>query len=651
VRLALSQMNATVGDIPGNAGRIRVGLRAAADAGAELVLFPELALTGYPPEDLLLKEHFLADAAAALGELASETHGLVAVVGFPERAEDVYNAAAVLADGAVHAIYRKVYLPNYGVFDEQRYFQAGAAGAVIDIGSASSSHRPGTGKAERLGLTVCEDIWEPGPPASEEALAGATLILNISASPYHAGKGSERERMFAQRARDNIACVAFCGLVGGQDELVFDGHSCVLDHTGATIARAAQFREELLVCDVDLEAAAAARLRDPSQRPAARHSERRAQVLPALRKARVADRGSQEGRWASEARTQGAWRAGRSGDASAASVSRLRHASFARLSGPPGPLTEPLAPVEAEVYAALTLGLRDYVFKNGFQQVVLGLSGGIDSALVACLAADALGPARVNVAIMPSPYSSSATQDDARALAAALGVHTHELAIEPVMGAYADALRADFAGREPDITEENLQARIRGNLLMALSNKFGWLVLATGNKSEMSVGYTTLYGDLAGGFAVIKDVPKTLVYRLCTWRNSDDGAGAPDAIAPQAGVFDDDVRDAATAAAHRPIPLSIIERAPSAELRADQRDEDSLPPYPVLDRILEGYVELDRSREQLIAQGLPEADVERTIRLVDLAEYKRRQAPPGIKITPRAFGRDRRMPITNRYRG
>ena len=626
MRLALCQMNATVGDIAGNAQRIRAGLRAAGDAGAELVLFPELALTGYPPEDLLLKEHFLADAAAALRELAGETHGLVAVVGFPERAEDVYNAAAILADGAVHAIYRKVYLPNYGVFDEQRYFQAGPAGAVIDIPLG------GQAGAARVGVTVCEDIWEPGPPASEEAQSGATLILNISASPYHAGKGSERERMFAQRARENVACVAFCGLVGGQDELVFDGHSCVLDHTGATIARAAQFREELLVCEADLEAAAAARLRWPSgsarssQRPAARRSERRAQVLPAL---------------AAPASQRATPVPGEGGEPSAPRAD----------AAPGGPLTEPLAPVEAEVYAALTLGLHDYVLKNGFQQVVLGLSGGIDSALVACLAADALGPERVSAVILPSPSSSAATQQDARALAAALGVRTHELAIAPVMDAYQDALRSDFAGRDPDITEENLQARIRGNLLMALSNKFGWLVLTTGNKSEMSVGYTTLYGDLAGGFAVIKDVPKTLVYRLCTWRNSADGASAPDAIAPQAEDTHGAPREATPAAAPQPIPLSILERAPTAELRANQRDEDSLPPYPVLDRILEGYVELDRSREQLIAQGLPAADVERTIRLVDLAEYKRRQAPPGIKITPRAFGRDRRMPITNRYRG
>jgi NAD+ synthase (glutamine-hydrolysing) len=601
VRLALCQLNATVGDIHGNAERIADGMRAALDAGAELVLFPELALTGYPPEDLLLKEHFLADAAAALAGLASQAREIVAVVGFPERAEDVFNSAAVLADGAVHAIYRKVYLPNYGVFDEQRYFQAGPAGAVIDVG------------AERVGLTVCEDMWEPGPPASDEAHAGATLILNISASPYHAGKGAQRERMFAQRARDNVACVAFCALVGGQDELVFDGHSCVIDHNGVTVARAAQFREQLLACDVDLQAAAAARLRDPSQRPAARRSQQSALMLPAL-------------------------------PAPTGDVERTPEA-------PAAPLAELLAPQEAEVYAALALGLRDYVHKNGFQHVVFGLSGGIDSALVACLATDALGPGCVNTAIMPSPYSSSATQDDARALAAALGTQVHEFQIAPVMGTYETALQAEFVGREQDLTEENLQARIRGNLLMALSNKFGWLVLATGNKSEMSVGYTTLYGDLAGGFALIKDVPKTLVYRLCTWRNSDAGALAADTIASQAGGPQDGADDVAPAAARRPIPITIIERAPSAELRHDQRDEDSLPPYEVLDRILEGYVELDQSAEQLIAQGLPAADVQRTIRLVDLAEYKRRQAPPGIKITPRAFGRDRRMPITNRYRG
>ncbi|MCW3026397.1 MAG: synthetase [Solirubrobacterales bacterium] len=604
MRLALCQMNATVGDIAGNSRRIRDGANAARDAGAQLVLFPELAITGYPPEDLLLKEHFLADAATALRELARDISGIVAVVGFPERAEDVYNSAAVLADGSVAAIYRKVYLPNYGVFDEQRYFQAGRGGAVLDVG------------AERIGLSVCEDLWEPGPPASDEALAGATLIVNISASPYHAGKGVERERMFAQRARDNLACVAFCALVGGQDELVFDGHSVVIDHTGTTIARARQFDEELLVCDVDLSAAAAARLRDAGHRPAARRAERTAEILRAI---------------------------------PAAAEAVAPASAPARAPG----IAELLAPIEAEVYAALKLGLRDYVEKNGFEQVVLGVSGGIDSALVACLAVDALGAGRVNAAVMPSPYSSSETQQDARRLGAALGIRVHELSIGSILDAYLQTLRAQLssptdssgfvgaggaAARGEDLTEENLQARIRGNLLMALSNKFGWLVLATGNKSEMSVGYTTLYGDLAGGFAVIKDVPKTLVYRICRWRNSPAGAGAGSAAAGASSV-------------ESPIPDSILQRAPSAELRRDQRDEDSLPPYDVLDRILQGYIELDRSREQLIAQGLPEHYVDLTIRLVDRAEYKRRQAPPGIKITTRAFGRDRRMPITNRYRG
>ncbi|HLH13306.1 MAG TPA: nitrilase-related carbon-nitrogen hydrolase, partial [Solirubrobacteraceae bacterium] len=369
MRLALCQLNATVGDIPGNARLIRAGIRAAADAGADVVLFPELALTGYPPEDLLLKEHFLADAERALHELAAHARDLIAVVGFPERAEDVYNAAAVLAGGSVHAIYRKVFLPNYGVFDEQRYFQAGPRGAVLDVGR------------ERVGVTVCEDIWEPGPPASEEALAGATLILNISASPYHAGKGAQRERMFAQRARDNVACVAFCGLVGGQDELVFDGHSCVIDHTGATIARAAQFREELLVCDVDLDAARAARLRDPSQRPAARRSDRSPLQLPALpARPRTAPHAPGDPLDAPDA------------------PARPRAAPHEPGDAPGGPLAAPLQPVEAEVYAALTLGLHDYVEKNGFHEVVLGLSGGIDSALVACLAVDALGAQRVSAA-------------------------------------------------------------------------------------------------------------------------------------------------------------------------------------------------------------------------------------------------------------
>jgi NAD+ synthase (glutamine-hydrolysing) len=544
LRLALCQINATVGDLAGNANRIREGIDAAMQAGAELVLFPELALTGYPPEDLLLREHFLTDTGAQLQELAAAAEGIVAIVGFPEHADgSVYNSAAVLTGGTVSTVYRKVHLPNYGVFDEQRYFKSGGqSGAVIEVGGL------------KVGVTVCEDLWVAGPPASEEAGAGASLIVNISASPYHAGKGLERERLFGQRAQETSAHIAFCALVGGQDELVFDGHSFVLDQAGETIARAAQFEEDLLICDLDL-----------------------------------------------------------SGD------------------GTPAPAREPIASLEEEVYEALLLGLRDYVRKNCFDQVVLGLSGGIDSALVACLAADALGSERVNVAIMPSPYSSAATQDDARALAQALGVRAHELPIEPAMDAYTQMLRSDFEGLHEDLTEENLQARIRGNLLMALSNKFGWLVLTTGNKSEMSVGYTTLYGDLAGGFAVIKDVPKTLVYRLARRRN-----------APAAAM---------RGRVGAPIPASIVERPPSAELRENQTDQDSLPPYDVLDRILHGYIELDRGREQLIAEGLPVKDVERATRLVDRAEYKRRQAPPGIKITERAFGRDRRMPITNAYRG
>jgi NAD+ synthase (glutamine-hydrolysing) len=558
MRLALCQMNATVGDLAGNERAIRRWTEEAQDAGAHVVLFPELALTGYPPEDLLHKQHFLTDAGAALERLAAATHGIVALVGFPERAaEGVYNALAVLADGAVAAVYRKVHLPNYGVFDERRYFVAGEGGGLLDVGDAT------------IGLTICEDIWIAGPPASEEARAGARVIVNISASPYHAGKGLERERMLVQRARDNDCAIVFCALVGGQDELVFDGHSLVLDRHGELVARAGQFAEELLVVELDP---------GPAATDAAPTVPTLAHVpLPAA-----------------------------AGDAAPARIA---------------PLLEPAA----EVYAALVTGLRDYVRKNGFERVVLGLSGGIDSALVACIAVDALGPESVAVVVMPSPFSSPETQGDARRLADNLGVERLELDIEPAMAAYEATLAEPFAGREPDIAEENLQARIRGNLLMALSNKFGWLVLATGNKSEMSVGYSTLYGDLAGGFAVIKDCPKTRVFELARHVNA--------------------------VAERERIPASILDRPPSAELRHGQRDEDSLPPYAALDPILDGYVEQDLGREQLIARGFEAADVDRVIALVDRAEYKRRQAPPGIKITPRAFGRDRRVPITNRYGG
>ncbi|HTX46145.1 MAG TPA: NAD+ synthase [Solirubrobacteraceae bacterium] len=571
-QLALSQMNATVGDIAGNEAKITEQISAAATRGAQLVLFPELAITGYPPEDLLLKEHFLADARAALHRIAQGTNEIVALVGFPERADDVYNACAVLAEGEVKAIYRKVYLPNYGVFDEQRYFQSGPGGAMIELGDVT------------IGLSVCEDIWEPGPPASDEALSGATVLVNISASPYHAGKGLERERMLVQRARDNVSVVAFCALVGGQDELVFDGHSLVIDHEGRIIARGRQFVEELLIVAIDPYGPRSARLRDPRQRPAVRLAVPHSPVIARLQ---------------------------------APPVPREVDA----VEGPIAALLEPTA----EVYAALELGLRDYVTKNGFRHVVIGLSGGIDSALVATIAVDTLGPEFVSVVVMPSPYSSRETQGDARALAANLGVEILELAIAPTMEAYDATLAGAFGERPADITEENLQARIRGNLLMALSNKFGWLVLTTGNKSEMAVGYSTLYGDSAGGFAVIKDCPKTLVYALARYRNAREGRG--------------------------PMPDSIIDRAPSAELRHDQRDDDSLPPYEILDPILEGYVADDLGRDELVLRGFDADDVDRVIALVDRAEYKRRQAPPGIKITTKAFGRDRRMPITNRYGG
>jgi NAD+ synthase (glutamine-hydrolysing) len=578
LRLALCQMNATVGDIAGNERAILAQLDAAREQGAQLVLFPELALTGYPPEDLLLKEHFLRDARAALDRIAAQTEGIVALVGFPERGDDVHNALAVLADGDVRAIYRKVYLPNYGVFDEQRYFQAGDGGALIELGDV------------KVGLTICEDIWEPGPPASDEARSGATVIVNASASPYHAGKGLERERMLIQRARDNVCAVAFCNLVGGQDELVFDGHSLVIDHRGEVLARAKQFEEELLVATIDALAAHTYRLRDARHRAAVR------ETAPVATLASLPLPEPNNGTAEAGARTGGVG----------------------------GGLVQLLDPA-AEVYAALVTGLRDYVRKNGFQRVVLGLSGGIDSALVACIAADALGPEGVAVAVMPSPYSSGETQADARQLADNLGIERFEFDIAPAMRAYDAILKDAFEGTVPGLAEENVQARIRGNLLMALSNKFGWLVLATGNKSEMSVGYSTLYGDLAGGFALIKDCPKTRVYELARHRNAVAGTDL--------------------------IPQSIIDRAPSAELRPDQRDEDSLPPYAVLDPILDGYVEQDLGREQLLLRGFAGEDVERVIALVDRAEYKRRQAPPGIKITSRAFGRDRRVPITNRYGG
>src|SRR5262245_55776987 len=579
MRLALGQIDPTVGDIEGNVALIAESIERARDAGAALIVMPELCVSGYPPEDLLLRRDFVDAAREGLDRIAAEVEGIVALVGFPERMDrpasqlerfdplidppppPAYNSLAVLADGEVQGVYRKCDLPNYGVFDERRYFEPGNEPGLIEVDGV------------RIGLTVCEDIWHPGFPEAEEASAGARLIVNASASPYHRGKGRPREAMVAERARTYGAAFALCNTVGGQDELVFDGGSVVVGPDGETLARATQFETELLLCDLSLPAA-------PDNSDGSSFST----AVPVLASLESGAAGGKE----VETR-----------------------------------LADRIASEEAEVYAALRLGLRDYVEKNGFDHVVLGLSGGIDSALVAMIAADAVGPERVSVVVMPSPHSSDETQSDARAIAQNLGVELIEISIAEAMEAYEHSLAPSFEGREPDIAEENLQARIRGNLIMALSNKFGWLVLTTGNKSEMSVGYATLYGDMAGGFAVIKDVFKLLVYGLVEWRNQ------------QAG--------------RELVPASVLERPPSAELRPDQLDEDSLPPYEVLDRILEAYVERDESIEDLVAAGLPEDTVQDVLRLVDRAEYKRRQAPPGIRVSTKAVGRDRRLPITNRF--
>ncbi len=568
MRLALAQINSVVGDVGGNAARVVEWLEQAREANADLVLFPELVVTGYPPEDLLLRPGFVRAARRAVDGIAKATRGITALVGAPNLDADLFNACFVLAHGEVRTIYRKRYLPNYGVFDEDRYFARGDDLILLRFGDVI------------VGPTICEDVWQPGPPATDLALAGAQLIANISASPFHVGKDREREEMLKVRATDNSCFVALCNAVGGQDELIFDGHSVVLDDEGEVLARAAGFEEELLVVDIDPVAAVGRRLRDVRRRSLARDRDRvevanveltppRAQPTPA-------------------------------------------HPA----------LGQQLDDLE-QMRLALELGLRDYVTKNGFGDVVFGLSGGIDSALVAALCVEALGPDRVHGVSMPSRYSSAATRGDAERLAESLGIDFREIAIEPMVDTYTAALAGHFAGRESDLTEENLQARIRGTLLMALSNKFGWLVIATGNKSELSVGYSTLYGDLAGGFALIKDVYKTDVFRLARWLNERAG---------------DEL-----------IPDTIIERPPSAELRDDQRDEDSLPPYSKLDKVLEAYVELDRSREELEQDGFDPDVVNRALAMIDRAEYKRRQAPPGVKLRPKAFGRDRRTPITNRW--
>ncbi len=567
MRVALAQLNTVVGDVEGNLARIRDAVARAGEAGAALTLTPELALTGYPPEDLLLRPGFAADARAALEELARDVrHGAV-LVGFVDHAEDAYNAAALLADGRVQAVYHKRFLPNYGVFDEARYFQAGTVPLVAEVLGA------------RVGVAICEDIWYGDPVAGDLARARLDLIACISSSPYHLGKGEGRERMLATRAHDCASALAFCNQVGGQDELVFDGRSAVFGADGELVARAPAFHEELLVADLDLALGQRRRLREPLAR--------RLDPLP-MPPVAVTARPPLNGR---------------------------------ALPAAAGVAAQPDPP--AELWGALVTGLHDYVEKNRFPGVVVGLSGGIDSALTAALAVDALGPGRVMGVTMPSVFSSPMSASDAGQLAEALGIRFAEVPIAAVVDAFEDALAPLFAGRGRDVTEENLQARVRGTLLMAVSNKLGLMVLATGNKSEMSVGYSTIYGDMVGGFAPLRDVYKTWVGRLARWRNEHEGREV--------------------------IPWSTITRPPTAELRPDQLDTDSLPPYDLLDRILEGYVEHDLTAREMAARGLPEDVAARVVRMVDAAEYKRRQGPPGIKTTPRAFGRDRRMPITNRY--
>jgi NAD+ synthase (glutamine-hydrolysing) len=569
LRVALCQINTTVGDLEGNVERILAALADAEAQGCDLAVLPELAITGYPPEDLLLKPGFVADNRAALERVAAASGSCAAILGFVDAARDLYNAAAVCAYGEVRAVYRKRLLPNYAVFDEQRYFAAGRdTSPLVGVGGV------------RVGVSICEDAFSPTGPIAAQAAGGAELVVNINASPYYAGRLAERERMLATRASDASCALVYVNQVGGQDELIFDGASMVFDAHGELLARAAQFEEQTVVGDVEVVPVFRKRLLDPRGRASY-------EPLPVVEI---------------------------SSSPRAPDPDDTRHP----------PVVEALPPVR-EIYEAIVLGTRDYVRKNGFTDVAIALSGGIDSSLVALVATDALGPGHVHGVLMPSRYSSDHSLTDAEKLCAELGIESRVIPIEPAHAAFLDMLAPSFAGLEPDATEENIQSRIRGMLLMALSNKFGWLVLTTGNKSEMAVGYSTLYGDTAGGFAVIKDVPKTLVYGLARDRN---------------------------ARAGRPlIPESILTKPPSAELRPDQRDDQSLPPYDVLDPILEAYVEDDRTRGDLVAMGFDPDLVERVTRLVDLSEYKRRQTPPGVRITTKAFGKDRRLPITNRYRG
>ncbi len=573
IRVGIAQINPTVGDLRGNTQKIVQAIDQAKLLGVDLLTFPELAITGYPPEDLLLKPQFIRQNRECLNQIVEHTSDIAVVVGFVDSDGDTYNAAAVVCDRKLAGVYRKFHLPNYGVFDENRYFQAGKECPVFVI--------CGVG----VGVTICEDMWYEAGPATVQAYAGARVLINISASPYHAGKGAARERMLATRASDSVAIVVYNNLVGGQDELVFDGGSLIINEKGEVIARGEQFEEDFVVADLDVESVFRSQLHDPRRR--------------------------KETSWVKE----------RLEEVTKIQVSSQRPA----IARPPLPRRRVERLDEtAEIYRALVLGTRDYVRKNGFEKVVIGLSGGVDSSLVATIATDALGAASVIGVSNPSRYSSPGSITDAQALARNLGIQLLVIPIEKAFSSYLETLSEAFKNTQQDITEENIQARIRANILFALSNKFGWLVLACSNKSEIATGYTTLYGDMAAGFIPLKDVPKTAVYRLAQYRNSQAGKEL--------------------------IPSSVLTKAPSAELRPNQKDADTLPPYDILDPILKAYVEDDLAIDQIVALGFDRDTVTKVAHMVDRSEYKRRQAAPGIKITPRDFGRDRRLPITNRFR-
>jgi len=570
LRVALAQVNPVVGDLEGNARLVIDWMGRAREQGADVVCFPELVLTGYPPEDLVLKRSFVRDNLKQLDRVTKATSGITAVVGFVDDDGAIFNAAAVMHDGELRAVYHKVFLPNYGVFDEQRYFEPGHRCPMLEVDGV------------RIGVSVCEDCWYPSGPMAWEAHHGAELLININGSPYHAGKRAEREAMVAERAATYGAFVAYVNTVGGQDELVFDGNSVVYGPRGEVLAHAASFVEELLVCDVDIEAARRVR---PVEK--IRYEAEGAERLELL--------------------------------VSEVPLNRPAGASDVK---PPIAVrkAEPLEGAE-EIYSAVVLGTHDYIRKQDFEKVVIGLSGGVDSALTAAIACDALGPENVIGVRLPSRHTSAESLEDAGLVAELLGMQLQDYSIEPPHRGFEEVLAPAFEGTTPGIAEENVQPRIRATILYALSNKFGYIVLSTGNKSELATGYGTLYGDMAGGYAVLKDITKTTVYELCRYRNS---------LSPA-------------------IPERVLTKAPSAELKPDQKDTDSLPPYDVLDPILRGYIEEDLSPEELVTAGHDAATVAKVVRLVDRSEYKRRQAPPGVKITPRAFGRDRRLPIVNRY--